>query len=212
MKKLIAFIPFFIFFSTSAQNFLVSADKNNVLYIGVDNPLSIIVENYSSSQILVKADRGHISSGYGHTYMYNGSDQEPGPVSIILYNRSTSKEFGRSTFRLKYIPDPVAKVGPSAGGNIYAVVLKNQQYIRAELENFDFNAMFGIDSFTINIIRTDTCYFKEVINIGNKFGSEVIKALEGIKKNDIVIFKKIYALGPDGRTRILSPIIFTVTE
>ena len=113
---------------------------------------------------------------------------------------------------MKYIPDPVAKVGPSAGGNIYAVVLKNQQYIRAELENFDFNAMFVIDSFTINIIRTDTCYFKEVINIGNKFGSEVIKALEGIKKNDIVIFKKIYALGPDGRTRILSPIIFTVTE
>lgn len=201
----------FIFTSASAQNFTISADKNNVLYIGVDNPLSATVQNYRSSEVVIKADRGHVS-GYGRFFTYNGSDQKPGPVSIILSDASTLKEIGRANFRLKYIPDPVAKVGPTAGGSINGVVLKNQQYIRAELENFDFDAMFAIDSFTLNILRTDTCFFKEVINMGSKFGSAVVEALSVIKKNDIVIFKKIYAVGPDGRSRILTPIVFTITD
>ena len=81
-----------------------------------------------------------------------------------------------------------------------------------KLENFDFNAVFEIDSFTLNVIRTDTCYFKEVINIGNKFGSAVVEALMGIKRNDIVIFKKIYVIGPDGRQRLISPLVLTITD
>ena len=210
MKKLTTIIAFFVFYSASAQKFSISADKNNVLWIGVDNPLTIAVENYPSNQIVVKADKGEIIGGYGNKYIYRGS--EPDGISIILYKKSNLKEIGRWSFRLKHIPDPVPKVGPSGGGDIQRIVLINQQYIRADIENFDFNAMFGIDSFTLNVIRTDTCFFKEIINIGSKFGNAVSEALSSIKKNDIVIFKKIYAKGPDGRSRLLSPLVFTIIE
>jgi hypothetical protein len=212
MRRSMTFIALLIFSSALAQNFTVSADRNNIFYIGVDNPFSITFQDYRSSQLVVKASKGQVSTGYGHNFTYNGSDQKPGPVFIIIYDASTSKEIGRANFRLKYIPDPVAKVGPSAGGNINGVVLKNQQYIRADLENFDFDVMFAIDSFTLNILRTDTCFFKEVTNMGSKFGSAVTGALSVIKKNDIVIFKKIYARGPDGRSILLFPIVFTITD
>ena len=211
MKKLLVLISFLGFHSAvSSQNIAIVADKNNVLYIGVDNPISIVVENYPSNQLVIKAGKGTITGSYGKTFIYRGI--EPGNESIIIYKKERLEEIGRSTFRVKYIPDPIAKVGPSGGGNIKAAILKNQQYIRAELENFDFDAVFEIDSFTLNIIRPDTCFFKEVISIGNKFGSAVAEALISIKKNDIVIFKKIYAIGPEGRQRLLSPIVFTITD
>jgi GldM C-terminal domain len=211
MKKLLVIISFLVYHSAVvSQNISVSADKNNVLYIGVDNPISVVVENYPSRQLIVKAEKGTLIGSNGRIFIYRGV--EPGNESIIIYNKENSKEIGRSTFRVKYIPDPVAKVGLSGGGNIQAIVLKNQQFIRAELQNFDFDAMFQIDSFTLNIIRTDTCFFKEVINIGNKFGSAVTEALSSIKKNDIVIFKKISSVGPDGRSRLLSPIVFAITD
>ena len=210
MKKLLVLISLLSFHSVVvSQNFSLSAVKNNVLYIGVDNPLSFAIENYPANQIIVKVDKG-VVEGYGRNYSYRGT--EPGTVVFTIYKKSNLEEIGRINFRAKYIPDPVPKVGISKGGIIQAVVLKNQQFIRAELENFDFNAVFEIDSFTLNVIRTDTCYFKEVINIGNKFGSAVVEALMGIKRNDIVIFKKIYVIGPDGRQRLISPLVLTITD
>lgn len=211
MKKLMVLIPFFSFyFIASSQNIAVSAEKNNVLYIGVDNPISVVAENYPSRQLMVKAEKGTLFGSNGRIFIYRGI--EPGNESIIIYNKENSKEVGRSNFRVKYIPDPVAKVGLSGGGNIQGVILKNQQFLRAQLDNFDFDVAFTIDSFTLNIIRTDSCFFKEVINIGSKFGSAVTEALSGIKKDDIVIFKKIYVLGPDGRSRLLSPLVFTIID
>ena len=54
-----------------------------------------------------------------------------------------------TTFRVKMIPDPVIKVGPSGGGRIQSVVFKNQNFARADLENFDFDAHFNIVSATL---------------------------------------------------------------
>ena len=36
----------FFFQTISAQRFAVGAHKNNMLYIGVENPLSTTIENY----------------------------------------------------------------------------------------------------------------------------------------------------------------------
>lgn len=210
MKKLFIIICYFIFYSASGQIFSISADKNNILYLGVDNPITIAVENYSANEISVKVDNGELLGGYGRTYVYRGS--KPGIVTFTIYKKSNLQVIGRSMFRTKYIPTPIAKVGPSGGGDIEKVILENQQFIRADLENFDFDARLTVDSFTISIIRIDTCYFKQIKNIGNKFSNAVVEALKAIKKNDIVIFDKIYALGPDGRTIKLSPIIFNITE
>ncbi len=209
MKKSIAIIGLFICHSVLGQHFSISADRNNVLYIGVDNPISIAVENFPSEQIGVKANKGDIQ-GTGKRYVYRGD--EPGNIWIILYNKATLEEIGRSSFRLNYIPSPVPYVGPSGGGNIQAVVLKSQKYIRAQLENFDFEVSYNINSFTLNVIRTDTCFFKEIKGVGNLLSNEVLEALSIIRKNDIVIFKNIYANGPDRRSLLLTPILFTITD
>ena len=209
MKKLLIVIILFPVYFSSAQNISISAEKNNVFYIGVDNPVSILVTNYPSVQVIVKTPKGEVH-GSGRIRIYRGF--EPGNTSIILYENDGLTEIGRSNFRVKYIPDPVAKVGPSGGGKINKTVLRNQQYLRAVLEDFDYNVGFTIDSFTTHIIRTDTCLIKEFINVGAKFSNSLGESLNTIKRNDIVIFKNIYAKGPDGRTLLLAPIAFAIID
>lgn len=212
MKKLLVIIYLLSFHSAViSQNVLVTCDKNNDLYIGVDNPISVAVENYPSSQIIVKADHGTLE-GSGWRYFYRGT--EPGGVHITVYKKSNLKKIGSWVFRLRYIPNPIAKVGPwgNDNGNARAVVLKSQYWIRSDLEYFDYEATFRVDSFTLNVFYHDSCVVKEVFNVGNKFNTEVLEALSTIKNGDIVMFKKIYATGPDKRTRSLSPLVLTIID
>jgi GldM C-terminal domain len=208
-KEAIIFLLFFAYFISNAQKFSIAGDKNNTLYLGLDNPLSIAVENYSCKSIIVKTDNGTISSASGK-YIFHST--KIGKAEIILYRKTNgrTKEIGRSTFRVKSIPDPIAKVGPTSGGYINKVILRNQQYMRADYEYCNCRAT--IDSFIVCIVRGDTCLYNEIKNIGGKFSNEVISALSIIKKDDAVIFKKIFAEGLNDISISLAPILFVITD
>ena len=183
----------------------------NILYAGVDNPLTIAVENYSNSSIVVKTNNGKISRSNGS---YTFFTTQIGTADIILYKKTNGKlkEIGKSSFRVKLIPYPIAKVGPSAGGRIQGIVLKSQQYIRADYDFIDIDIRTPIDSFTVNIIPSDTCFFKQIKNYTNKFSPELTEALAGIKKDYVVIFKEIIAKRYNGEVIELDPIYFIIRD
>jgi hypothetical protein len=196
---------------SNAQIVSISADQNNILYAGLYNPITIAAESISAKAIVVKTDNGTITGNDGK-YMFRSD--KIGRADIIIYKTTAGqlKEIGRGSFRIKPIPAPVAYVGPSSGGYIKGEILKHQEYIRADYECCGFDARAPIDSFTICIIRGDTCLYKEIKNIGSKFNDEIINALDSIKKDDTIIFKKIFARGPDNKTIPLSPILFFISD
>jgi GldM C-terminal domain len=194
-----------------SQHISIASERLNELYIGVDNPLSIIAENYPCSSIIVKTDNGKISGKSCH-YTYRGGTG--GRAGIILYikQKGRLKEIGRLPFRVKYIPDPIPRVGPSAGGNMRKDILCAQQYIRGGIETMDLDAVYPIDSFKVCITRGDTCLYNEIQNAGGAFNDAVSNALCNTKEGDTVIFKNIWARAPDGRKRLLNPILFYITD
>jgi hypothetical protein len=48
------------FFQSAAQQLAAETMKNNVFYIGRDNPLTIVVTGFSCKDIVVKTDNGKI--------------------------------------------------------------------------------------------------------------------------------------------------------
>lgn len=193
------------------QRFSIAADKMNVLYADIDNPLTIAVENIPSNSIIVRTDNGTISGSQG-SYVFRSS--QIGKADITLYKKVNGKlkQIGKSSFRVKLLPDPIAKVGPSSGGKIQKIILKSQQYIRADYAGIDIDINIPIDSFTVTIIRGDTCTSKELKNYTNKFSQELIDALAEIKQSDIVIFKDIYSKRYNGESRVLDPIFFFIRD
>ena len=190
-----------------AQKISVANERMNIFYKGIDNPVSFAVEGVSNKSLIVKAKNGIIRNEYGYDTFRPDSI---GKAEIIIYKRVQGKlkEIGRSAFRVKAIPDPIAKVGPSAGGRIETVVLKAQQFIRADIENFDIDVRIPIDSFTICITRGDSCFYKELHNSSGKFSDDVIEALSEIKNGDTVIFKNIFTKNVYGDLKEFDSIVF----
>ena len=189
----------------------MSADANNILFLGVSNPLSIAIENIPAKDVVVKVVNGSITGENGK-YLFRGESE--GRAEIILFKKQKEKivEIARSAFRVKRIPDPVPKIGPSGGGIIEKVVLAAQQYLRADYDYWGFDAKAKVDSFTVSIIRGDSCLYREFKNVSAKISPEISGAFQNLHDGDTVIFKNIYAQGPDGKSVMLIPFMLFIKE
>jgi hypothetical protein len=199
-----------IVLSSSGQSFTVSADKMNVLYIGIDNPISVTVERYSCESITVGTNNGKIT-GSNCRYIFSGGTV--GVTNIAVYKKVNGKMqvIGIWPFRVKHLPPPVFKIA-SGKLSMPKAEIANQQYVRAELENFDINIKYTIDSFKVCIIPNDTCKFGTKTNYGNKISEEIRNDFKALKQNDAVVFKDIFIKNPDGSREMLAPLVITIRE
>jgi gliding motility-associated protein GldM len=182
----------------------VSADRMNVFYIGVDNPVTISPGvGWDKASANFSGSGSMSGSGNNRTVRVSGGTEAT--ITVTAENKTTPFKF-----RVKSIPDPYAMVGPSKGGRIAANVFKAQDFIRAQLDNFDFEAKFTVTSANV--------YFGGAgfqTGGGVQQGSVSNGSLGGIKDKmglcrpgSIVSFDDIKAVGPDGRTRTIPPITF----
>jgi gliding motility-associated protein GldM len=173
----------------------VMLDKMNVFYIGVPNPVTI-----SSG---TGWDKTHVSMAGGSLTPSGGPGKFTVKVSQVGKASITVNADGKAStydFRVKRIPDPRIMVGPSPGGRIQSVIFKNQNFARADLEGFDFDAHFSIVSATI--------YFSGA-NFNTVQPAEIHGgSLEGIKgmlqrciPGTSVTFDNVKVQGPDGIVR-----------
>lgn len=173
----------------------VMLDKMNVFYIGVPNPVTIS-SGTGWDKTKVSMDNGSLSSG-GSAGKFVVNVKNPGKASITVNADGKASTFD---FRVKRIPDPVLKVGPSSGGRIQSVMFKNQSFARADLENFEFDAHFNIVSATI--------YFSGA-NFPNTQQGEIhggsLEPVKGLLQKSIpgtsVNFDNVKVQGPDGIVR-----------
>ncbi|MEP7128599.1 MAG: gliding motility protein GldM, partial [Chitinophagales bacterium] len=173
----------------------VMLDKMNVFYIGVDNPVSISSgTGWDKTKVSMSGGSLKPAGGPGK-FVVNVSS--PGKASI---NVNADGKASSYDFRIKRIPDPILKVGPSSGGRIQSVVFKNQQFARADLENFDFDARFTVVSATVYFSGAN---FPSVIPATISGGSlaGITPQLQKCIPGTSVTFDNVKVQGPDGVVR-----------
>lgn len=211
MKKYFLLLPaIYLCQLNFAQTVSIAAERMNVLYAGLNNPITIAVENNSNKSLLVKATNGKVTVDDGQ---YSFRSDSIGVTEIIVYKRSKAKliRLGSAFFRVKGLPLPTFKIG-SGRPVVTKMELANQEYVRSELDNFDIDARFAIDSFTVCIVPNDSCRYASVKNIGGKINDEIRNGFNQLKENDVVIFKKIFAKGPDNISIELLPVMITIAK
>lgn len=200
--------PYDVEYTVGQSNAAVQLDKMNVLFIGVDNPVTI-----SGS-----GDLGSLSvsgSGGGISLVPNGAGKYLAKVNSETndcFITVTSKE-GKSTrvpFRVRSIPDPTPYVGQMKSGDMQASAFKSQAGVRAIVENFFYETQFNVTSFRIT---GDGDGFnegvEEAINSGAAW-NEARKIINKCTSGSFITIEDIRAVGPDGRTRKLTPMIFNL--
>ncbi len=184
----------------------VSADKVKVLYIGLQNPLTIQAGGVGAERVNASIDNGTLTKGQGGQYI--SEPAKAGIANITVFK--DGKAVGNDQFRVKDVPDPIAMVGASKGGHMKANDFKAQVGVRADLENFVFEGVqFTVTGYTIVFNGAgfnDGLKFRQVR--GNTF-NDVQDLINQCRPGTTVTIDEIRANGPGG-SRDLVPIVFNL--
>jgi len=187
----------------------VTPDKMLVFYIGVDNPVTVSAPGFSKDKIHASISAGSITGSNG---AYIVKVTQRGNVKVTVtgeQEKGKSTVLGVSEFRVKPIPPPHVKFANKGGGRLSAPAMRSQNRIFAVLDDFEFDAKFNINHFTMFINKPRADIQKYESN-SNMFTPEMQAAMNGITSGSRVTFDFVFATGPDGMKRSLDPIIFTV--
>jgi gliding motility-associated protein GldM len=204
--------PFKAEFMAAKPSLTVSAEKMNVLYTGVENPISVSVPGVPAENLLVTITQGSIPGSKGK---YNARVSSPGTkvkVNVSAKFGTETKSMGFFEFRVKKVPDPVATIASLKGGAISKGTLAVQYGIIPVLENFDFDLRFNCIGYEYTFVPKgggDPTVGKGEGPLSPELKTKIQNCRPGSK----VFFENIKVKGPDNVPRTLAGgLNFTLTN
>lgn len=180
----------------------VMLDKMNVLYRGVDNPVTV-ASGAGLEKTSVSINNGSISGSGGK---YTARVSNLGEATITVTADGKPSQF---RFRVKDLPPPTAFVGDKSGGRMPAAQFRAMGGLRAALLNAEFDVNYSIASYKMGFTGKSFPDYVECANSGNQW-SNCARFVGMLKPGDNVFFDDIRAVGPGGNTVKLSSIGFSL--
>lgn len=190
---------------TTRKQIYVSADKMNVLYIGVDNPISISTAGIAASDLRVSGSDILFRRVGNSRYIANVSQPGEGRIRVAGDGVSYSWQY-----IAKRIPDPVARLGNSSGGAMGSGEFRAQGGVGAYLDNFDFDTRCAITGFNLVYVakRQDPV---PSTNVGARYTATSRSLVNRAKPGDIYFFENVRAKCPgDSNSRVINSMVFSI--
>lgn len=205
-----AIIPYESEYSVIAQpsSAVVSADKMNVVYRGLNNPISVSLPGVGSSSLKVSAVGGRISkSGKGYTI-------KPGNGKSVTINVGATLSSGKrvnskATFRIKDVPAAMGSVRGQYGVVGMPKASLSRTKIAAGLPDFEFDLKLRVNSFKVKVPGQVTVLVK-----GSAFNAQAKKVLGKAKRGDVITVYDIDAsvIGNSYKLKKVLPVSIEVTN
>lgn len=197
---------------------VISATKMNVVYIGLDNPISVSVPGYAASEVTptVEPASGGTLKKDPATGQYllkvTGSASKIKIVcSVKDRGTNATKRMGEQEYRVRTIPPPIPALGTiEASGSVAAAIIRTQNVIRAPLKGFAYEGVSYVP------YEYKFLYLKKggqpqlMQGRGQMLTSEMTGALQRAGRGDRIIITGIKAKGPDGNRELPSPLVFEI--
>ncbi len=187
---------------------VISADKMNVVYRGVANPMTISIPGIPDNKVTASAPG--LSRRSGSNYIMN-----PGTGRSVTITASGTLPDGKgistkSEFRIKDIPRPAGTVRGESGS--IQMPRRNLEIstIGAMLEDFDFDLNLAVGQFKFKVPGQPTV----VVN-GNKLDDRAKSALRRAGRGDAVQIFDIQAYITNNKTyklKKVSPVVVEITN
>lgn len=192
-------------YEVGQRSVAVSATKMNVFYIGVDNPVAVSAAGVASGDVRVNFSG---VSGSGSGSKWNVKATKPGVAKITV--SAKGKTLGSYDFRVKRIPDPVARLSNKSDGSMGSGEFKAQGGVGAFLDNFDFEATCQVAGFNLVYVpkRQDAIPSE---NRGARYNDKSRRLVNRASPGDIYYFENVRAKCPgDSATRKINGMVFKI--
>jgi len=189
----------------------ISADAMNVLYIGLDNPMSISVPGVAPANTNPVGNGINLKKLSDGKYIANVSaGSKEGTISVTAkMPDGTSKKMGEMKYRIRQVPKPEAMLGQLGSGSYpKAQVIAAAAFVYANLANFVFDGVkFTVTKYSV-IFVPRRGNMEETSVAGNS-AAAIKNFVSKAKAGDIILVDRIRATGPGGE-RPLNPITITI--
>jgi len=188
--------------SRSAGVGVVVADKMNVVYRGVENPMSAVVAGVDANTVGLAASSGTLNrSGKGWVY-------RPGQGSEVTFTVSGKTSSGKSMsmpykFRIKNVPKAQGQIREKNNVSIPASSLANQ-VVTATIPDFEFPVSFTVTGFKVKVPGLATAVVS-----GNSL-SAAAGVLSRARSGDQVLIFDISATAVGTNQSNISPVVINV--
>ena len=166
----------------------ISADKMNVVYIGLDNPISITVEGITSDKVTASATNGSLKKIGNGKFMFTPSAGKEAVITATGTMPDGKAITSKQVFRIRPLPRPrgLIRKEPNAKGpasNLAAVT------ITAEMEDFEFATTLKVTQYTIVFPGLGS----EVVNGGGALPPSAQAKANRLRPGDVVRIVNIKA-------------------
>jgi gliding motility-associated protein GldM len=182
----------------------ISAEKMNVIYMGVENPIAISAAGISSNSLRLSGNGIDVRKVNDNNYIATAT--RPNNDASITLTGENGFTFTKK-FRVKPFPDPIAELAIGGnykkGGAVPSGIMQNMPGLIPTLYNFDFDAKCSIQSYVlVHIPRRDDA--RQAV-VSGPINSEAQRLLGQAKPGDTYNFMQVKGRCPgDGAARDLN--------
>lgn len=208
-------LPFSTDYFVSEPIATVSNTMMNVMYAGIENPLSISVPGIASSQVSASMTNGVLTRTANGWVAKPTKVDEDAVITVTATQNGRSMTVSQSTFRVRRLPDPTPYIAyKDASGNVQRfkggrpiskAALLQAGGVKAAIDDGLLNVEFTVKSFRIDIFDSMGNDIPEDSNT-SEFSQRQKDALRRLQKGKKFFITRVKAVGPDGIERTLSPI------
>lgn len=191
----------------------VSATMMNVLYAGIDNPISISVPGVTMNDISASMSGGSLVRSGDHWVARPTAVGSNATITVTANIDGRSSTVATTTFRVRKLPDPTAYIAYSDKGSVNhykgsrpfsKAALLAAQGLEAAIDDGLLDTKFRVISFETVTFDSMGNAIPEV-SAGASFSPRQKQAFQRLKRGSRFFITRIKAVGPDGITRDLSP-------
>ncbi len=192
----------------------VSATMMNVLYAGINNPMSISVPGVPTSSITATMTNGTLTR-QGDSWVAHPS--KVGTEAVVTVTASIDgrpQTVATTSFRVRKLPDPAPYIAfTDASGNVERYkgsrpfaksLLVSAPGIEAAIDDDLLNVSYKVLSFETVFFDSMGNAIPEVSN-GDKFSQRQKDSFRRLSRGKRFYISRVKALGPDGIERDLAP-------
>jgi gliding motility-associated protein GldM len=186
----------------------ISADKMNVVYIGLDNPISVSVPGFPPSALQVSCTGASLTGSAGKYVLkpVDNKDVKECVIKVSVKDGNKVSTMGQASYRIKMVPAPKVKLGTLEGGKKSKVELSVQNVLAAVLENFVFEGVkWDVTEYSYYYVSKagGSSGFKEAKIPGKVIDAALKNYISTGRAGDVISFNQIRTVGPGGAARTI---------
>ena len=185
----------------------LAADLMQVLYAGIDNPLSISVSGVDPEHISLTMTGGSLTNKGGGKYSARpaavGQNCE---FTVTGTYKGQTMEFGRFSFRVRKLPDPTAYISHGAdrfkGGAVSKGEAIGFSSLSAAIDDGLLDIQFKVTGFDISSV-TEAGVTTRVSSSGSGFTDAQRNIFRSLERGQGCEIRNVRCIGPDNVPRVL---------